>query len=74
VLCYSKLTLLEFDVINDFIVTQVKLDGVVDIDVRVGISEGSSVVSDDVRDLVGGNFLSFDLAQFILQRVEGVCY
>jgi len=48
----------EFNVIDDFILNQVQLDGVVDVDFRVRVSDGSSVMGDNVWNFVGSNFLS----------------
>ena len=53
---------------KDFIVGKVEIDGVFNVDIGVGVSDGSSVVGNDVGDLVGGDLFSFDLAQFILRK------
>lgn len=55
---------------------QVELDGVVHFDVRVGVSDGLSVMSNDVRNLVGAEGSSLNLRQLglgflLLDFVEG---
>lgn len=52
------------DPFEDFTVINVVLDGVSDLDFRVGESDGSGVVSDDVWDFVGTNSFSCNLQQF----------
>ena len=42
------------------------LDGVVDLDIRVGVSDGASIVSDGNRDLVGSDVDLLDSAELVL--------
>ena len=52
------------DPFKDFTVVNVVLDGVSDLNFRVGESNGSGVVSDNVWDFVWTDSLSCDLQQF----------
>jgi hypothetical protein len=54
---------LELDVVDDFVLDKVKLDSVVDLDGRVGVSDGSAVVGDNVRDTLGAELVTTDLAE-----------
>lgn len=57
---------LELDVVDNLVLDKVELDGVVDLDSRVGVSDGSAVVGDDVGDTLGAELVSSDL-----QELEG---
>jgi len=48
-----------------------KLDSVVDLDVRVGVSEGASIVRDGARNLVGTNIDLVDSAKLVLGFLSG---
>ena len=52
------------DPFEDFTVVNVVLDGVSDLDFRVGESDGSGIVSDNVWDFVGADSFSCNLQQF----------
>lgn len=54
----------EFEVGGDFVGSQVELDGVVNFDKGVGESDGSSVMSDDIRDSFRSHSSSFNSAKF----------
>lgn len=54
---------LEFERGGDFVGSEVKLDGVVDLDKRVGESEGSSVVGDNIGDSLGAHSSAFNSAE-----------
>jgi len=56
---------LELNSVDDLTSGDVELNGVIDVDFRVGESESSTVVSDNVRDLVGANSLLGDLAELV---------
>jgi len=60
------ITHFEFGEIGDFILNQVVLDGIVDLDFRVGESDGSSIMGYDVRDPVGSQSLLNDLTELEL--------
>ena len=53
----------EFEAGSDFVGSQVELDGVVDLDEGVGESEGSSVMSDNIRDSLGTHSSSLNSAE-----------
>ena len=53
----------ELDVVDDLVLNKVKLDGVVDLDGRVGVSDRSAVVGDNVRDALGAELVSSNLQQ-----------
>lgn len=63
-----NLTTLEFNEVKDLSGFNFDLDGVVDGDVGVGESDGSAVVGDNVRNLVGAHFSSLDLAKLELRN------
>lgn len=69
----NEVTGLELDEVEDLARFDVDLDGVVDIDIGVGVSDGSTVVGDDVRNFIGANLLSGDLAELVLSflRLDG---
>ena len=52
----------EFDVVDDLAGCQVDFDSVMDVNFWVGVSDGSCVVSDNVRDFVRADFLLDDSA------------
>lgn len=47
-----------------------ELDGVVDLDVRVRVSDGPSVVGDDVRDTTSTELNTLDLAELVCTSIE----
>jgi len=59
-------TVLELEAGIDVTGGEVELDGVVDVDLGVGVTDGSSVMGDDVRNLVLTDSLLLDLAEFEL--------
>jgi hypothetical protein len=63
---HDDVTGVKRDVVNDLVLLEVELDGVVDLDGRVRVADRAAVVGDDVRDaLVAGS----DLAD--LEELEG---
>ena len=50
---------------------KVELDGVVNLDFGVGVSDGSTIVRNYVGDLVGSSFLGFNSQEFVLSN--GYC-
>lgn len=44
---------LKLDVVNDFVLNEVELDSVVDLDGRVGVSDGSAIMGNDVGNTLG---------------------
>ena len=53
-------TCFTFDVLSNLTSLQIQFDGVVNLNFGVGVPDGSSIMSDDVGDLVGSNFLGFN--------------
>jgi len=62
---HAKVASFELDEINDLTGSDVQLGGVIDGKFGVGESEGSTVVGDDVGDLVGANSLLGDLNELV---------
>jgi hypothetical protein len=63
---HAKVASFEFNEIDDLTSGDVELSSVVDGEFRVGESEGSAVVGDDVGDLVGADSLLGDLNELVL--------
>ena len=61
---HHNVSWLKFDVLHNLVLDKVKLDRVVDFDSRVGVSDGSSIVSENVRDSLGSELVSSDFAEF----------
>jgi hypothetical protein len=62
---HDDVTGIELDKVGDFALLEVKLDGVVDLDERVGITDGSSVVGDDMRNTTGTDSNLLDLEELV---------
>jgi len=56
---------IEGDIFGNFVCGEVNLDGVIDLDERVGVSNGSGIVCDKVRDSLLSKLHSLDLGQFV---------
>lgn len=54
---------LELDVVNDLVLNEVELDSVVDLDSRVGVSDGSAIVGNDVGNALGTKLMLSDLEE-----------
>jgi hypothetical protein len=50
-------------VVNNLVLDKVKLDSVVDLDGRVGVSDSSSVVGNEVGDTLGAELVLSDLEE-----------
>lgn len=50
--------------VDNFVLDKVKLDSIVDFDSWVGVSDGSSIVGDNVWDTLGTELMSSDFAEF----------
>ena len=61
---HDDVSWLELDVVDDFVLNKVEFDSVVDLDSWVGVSDGSSVVGDNVWDTLGTELMSLDFAEF----------
>ena len=62
---------LKLDVVDNLVVDQVELDSVVGLDDRVRVSDGSSVVGDDVRDTLLAELVSLDLQELVRSLFRG---
>lgn len=60
---HDDVTLVELDVVDDFVLDKVELDSVVDLDGRVGVSNGSAVVGHNVGDALGTELMFTDLEE-----------
>lgn len=54
---------LKLDVVNDFVLNEVELDSVVDLDGRVGVSDGSAIVGNDVGNALGTKLMLSNLKE-----------
>jgi hypothetical protein len=60
---HDDVSWLKLDVIDNLVVDEVKLYRVVDLDGRVGVTDGSTVVGDDVWDTLGAELVSLDFEE-----------
>ena len=65
---HDKIARLKLDEIDNLARLDVELDGVVDLDERIGIANGATVVSHDIGDAFLSNFESLDTAKFVLEE------
>jgi len=63
---HAQITAVELDVIDDLARVDIDLDGVVDLDQRVGVADGACVVGADVGDTLGADPHLANLAQLVL--------
>jgi hypothetical protein len=68
---HDNVTVLKLDERGDLAGGQVDLDGVVDLDERVGVPDGSAVVGDEVGDTLLANLDSLDLAELVSSLLIG---
>lgn len=68
---HDDVTSIELGIVGDLVLSKVKLDGVVDLDEGVRVTDGAAVVGDNVRNGLGadGNFL--DLQELVLSLLGG---
>ena len=62
---HDDVACVELDEIDDFALLEVKLDGIVDLNERVGVTNGSPVVGDNVGDTFATDSNSADLEEFV---------
>jgi hypothetical protein len=62
---------LELDVFDDLVLDKVELDGVVDLDGGVGVTDGAAVVGNDVGDTLGAKLATADLAKLEVGLLGG---
>lgn len=61
----------KLDKVGDFVLLEVKLDGVVDLDERVGVADCSAVVGDDVGHTAGAKRDLADLEELVRRLFGG---
>lgn len=61
----------KLDVVDNLVVDQVELDGVVGLDDRVRVSDSSSVVGDDVRNTLLAELVGLDLQKLVRSLFRG---
>lgn len=54
---------LELEVADDLVLNEVELDRVVDLDSRVGVTDGAAIVGNDVRNTLGAELVTADLEE-----------
>jgi len=71
---YNDITGIELDEIGDLVLLDIEFDGVVDLDVRVGVADSSPVVRDDVWDALStdGHFAYLEKLVASLLRCDPV--
>lgn len=67
----SQVARLELDKVRDLARVNVKLDGVVDLDERVRVTDGATVVGDEEGDALASNLDALDLAELVLGFIGG---
>ena len=61
---HDDVSRLKFDVVDNLVLHKVEFDSVVDLDGWVGVTDGSAIVGDNVRNTLGTKLMSTDLAEF----------
>ena len=62
---------IELHEIRDLALLKVEFDGVVDLDQRVRVTDGSAIVGDDVRNTLGAKRDLLDLKEFVGSLLRG---
>ena len=62
---HDNVASIELDEIRDLARINVELDGVVDLDQRVGVTDGAAIVGDDVGDALAANGDLADLEELV---------
>ena len=60
---HDDISRLKLDVIDDFVLYKVELDRVIDLDGRVGITDGTAVMGDDMRHSLCSELVFSDFAE-----------
>ena len=68
---HNNVTGIELDEVGDLAALEVVLDGVVDLDGGVGVTEGAAIVGDDVRNTLGAKRDLLDLKEFVGSLLRG---
>lgn len=68
---HDDVTGIEFDKVGDLASLEVELDGVVDLDERVGVTDGTTVVGDDVGNTAGTKSDLADLEELVGSLLRG---
>jgi hypothetical protein len=68
---HDNVSRLKLDVVDNLVVDQVELDGVVGLDDGVRVSDGSSVVGDEVGDTLLAELVGLDLQELVRSLFRG---
>ena len=61
----------ELDVVGDLALLKIELDGVVHLDERIGVTDGSAIVCDNVGDTTGTDGNSTDFQELVVGLLGG---
>ena len=62
---------IELDVVDNFVLLKVELDGVVDLDQRIGVTDGATVVGNDMGDTLVADGDLADLEELVGRLLRG---
>lgn len=62
---HNNISGVELDKIGDLVLLKVKFDSVIDLDRRVGVTDGTPVVGDDMRNTFGADGDTPDFEEFV---------
>ena len=62
---HDNVACVELDIVGDFVLLKVKLDCVVDMDQRIGITDRSAIVSDNMRNTTVSDSNAANFEEFI---------
>ena len=68
---HNDVASVEFDEVGDLVRLELELDGVVNLDQRVGVADGAAIVGDDVRNALGAKRDLLDLKEFVGSLLRG---
>lgn len=68
---HDEVSSVELDKVDNLVLLEVKLDSVVDLDERVGVTDGATVVGDDERNASSTELNLLDLQEFVRSFVFG---
>jgi hypothetical protein len=68
---HDDVACIELDKVDNLVLLKVKLDGIVDLDGRVGVADSSAVVGDDVGNTLGTNGNLSDFEELVGRLLGG---